>query len=171
MSTQTQTPWRYGKPGDSSVEEEISTLVLPVFGPLECKFSSGGREDKDVRMLGGGRPFTLELVSAKRTLLAEGSSEARASRLRALEIEVNARAAGRVCVSGLRLVEKEYTDAVKVRNAVVTRSRPSAIFLVGSVFDARAWQQTDRRRVCRQRRRQSARATVVSAGFVRRGLA
>ena len=28
----------------------------------ECKFHSAGREDIDVRMLGDGRPFALELI-------------------------------------------------------------------------------------------------------------
>ena len=30
------------------------------------KFASSGREDVDVRMLGNGRPFLLEIVNAKR---------------------------------------------------------------------------------------------------------
>eukprot|EP01052_Picozoa_sp_SAG31_P005972 SAG31_NODE_271_length_18717_cov_8.685949_7_plen_102_part_00 len=42
-------------PGAKSVDELISASILPVFGHPEYKFSSGGREDKDVRMLGSGR--------------------------------------------------------------------------------------------------------------------
>ena len=48
--------------------------MLPAFGDPTCKFSSGGREDKDVRMLGGGRPFTLELLNPKTTLAAAGEA-------------------------------------------------------------------------------------------------
>ncbi len=35
----------------------------------EYKFSSGGREDVDVRMLGNGRPFVIEFCDPKKTAL------------------------------------------------------------------------------------------------------
>ncbi|KAJ3680458.1 hypothetical protein LUZ60_016736 [Juncus effusus] len=51
--------------GESSVEELIGEKVL-----LECKgdtykFHSAGREDIDVRMLGSGRPFLIEVSNAR----------------------------------------------------------------------------------------------------------
>eukprot|EP01017_Pseudomicrothorax_dubius_P020612 TRINITY_DN2241_c0_g6_i2.p1 TRINITY_DN2241_c0_g6~~TRINITY_DN2241_c0_g6_i2.p1 ORF type:complete len:236 (-),score=50.19 TRINITY_DN2241_c0_g6_i2:102-809(-) len=51
---------------ETSIQEEIERIVLPIFLPRTAKFHSGGREDIDVRMLGEGRPFVLELIDAKR---------------------------------------------------------------------------------------------------------
>ncbi|EFJ50668.1 hypothetical protein VOLCADRAFT_88428 [Volvox carteri f. nagariensis] len=49
-----------------SVQEVIEQFVLPVYGTCTAKMITGGREDADVRMLGPGRPFVLELqVSPK----------------------------------------------------------------------------------------------------------
>lgn len=48
---------------EKSVEECIGTLVLPLFRGSGYKFHSAGREDVDVRMLGNGRPFIIEILS------------------------------------------------------------------------------------------------------------
>eukprot|EP00041_Stephanoeca_diplocostata_P016211 m.318783 g.318783 ORF g.318783 m.318783 type:complete len:664 (-) comp20290_c2_seq1:282-2273(-) len=48
-----------------SVEELIMPRVKELFGVDKAKFSSSGREDVDVRMLGNGRPFVLELLDPK----------------------------------------------------------------------------------------------------------
>lgn len=40
--------------------------MTQIFRPDSLKFHSGGREDIDVRMLGNGRPFVLELVDPRR---------------------------------------------------------------------------------------------------------
>jgi tRNA U54 and U55 pseudouridine synthase Pus10 len=58
---------------ESSVEEEITRLILPKFGASGFKFHSSGREDADVRMLGTGRIFFIEILQAKH-LLAKDSS-------------------------------------------------------------------------------------------------
>ncbi|KAJ1490712.1 hypothetical protein T484DRAFT_1934619 [Baffinella frigidus] len=61
-----QSPWNeaHGDIGDS-----VQSLILKELGPHfnagECKFMGSGREDVDVRMLGEGRPFYIELVDAK----------------------------------------------------------------------------------------------------------
>jgi tRNA U54 and U55 pseudouridine synthase Pus10 len=47
------------------VEELISEAITPAFRPERAVFSSGGREDMDVRMLGDGRPFVLEMVNPR----------------------------------------------------------------------------------------------------------
>lgn len=53
-----QTRWFKG----SSVEEEIVRPLLPCFGSKEFKFSTAGREDADVRMLGNGRHFVVQFI-------------------------------------------------------------------------------------------------------------
>ena len=64
-----QTPWSLeGEEAKlDSVERVISDPVMRVFSPSEVRFTASGREDIDVRMLGTGRPFLLELLNPKRT--------------------------------------------------------------------------------------------------------
>lgn len=38
---------------ETSISEEIAKVFTGIFNPKEFKFHSGGREDVDVRMLGG----------------------------------------------------------------------------------------------------------------------
>ncbi len=47
--------------GGTSVQEAIEAAVLPAYGSCTAKMITGGREDADVRMLGAGRPFVLEI--------------------------------------------------------------------------------------------------------------
>lgn len=63
-----QSPWILdgARKAQGSVQECITEYISPLFGASEARFHSAGREDVDVRMLGNGRPFTLELVSPKR---------------------------------------------------------------------------------------------------------
>ena len=58
-----QTPWKINDEllHATSVETEILKYIEPHFRPKSTKFHSGGREDVDVRMLGQGRPFVMEL--------------------------------------------------------------------------------------------------------------
>lgn len=59
-----QTPWFINgvRKHESSVEEIINAPIEAVFRARSSKFSSSGREDVDVRMLGRGRPFVLEVI-------------------------------------------------------------------------------------------------------------
>ncbi len=50
-----------GKMSEHSVQEILESVFLPAFKASSSKFHGCGREDVDVRMLGGGRPFVLEL--------------------------------------------------------------------------------------------------------------
>ncbi len=56
----------FGKLTKDSVQELIARKVLPRFKARYGKFHGAGREDLDVRMLGGGRPFVYEVVQPKR---------------------------------------------------------------------------------------------------------
>ncbi|GFR46897.1 hypothetical protein Agub_g8541, partial [Astrephomene gubernaculifera] len=66
-----QSPWfdmstgaRIG--GSVSVQEVLQEWLLPLYGCAGAKMVTGGREDADVRMLGAGRPFVLELQAPLR---------------------------------------------------------------------------------------------------------
>lgn len=71
-----QTPWVVNgvKLADESVEEIIVDAVLPHFKvdsatDTTVTFMSSGREDVDVRCLGRGRPFALEIANASTEVL------------------------------------------------------------------------------------------------------
>lgn len=51
--------------GDGSVQEIIGDVVFPCHKADSYKFHAAGREDIDVRMLGNGRPFILEIFNAR----------------------------------------------------------------------------------------------------------
>jgi tRNA pseudouridine synthase 10 len=62
-----QSPWildnqRIGK---TSIEELIGIPLMQFFRSDQFRFSSAGREDIDVRMLGNGRPFAIELINPR----------------------------------------------------------------------------------------------------------
>uniref|UniRef100_A0A8D2Q2E6 tRNA pseudouridine synthase Pus10 n=1 Tax=Zosterops lateralis melanops TaxID=1220523 RepID=A0A8D2Q2E6_ZOSLA len=63
-----QTPWIIDgeRKLESSVEELISEHLMAQFKADSFNFSSSGREDVDVRTLGNGRPFAIELVNPHR---------------------------------------------------------------------------------------------------------
>ncbi len=58
-----------GPVAESSVDVEIGRHIIPLFKPgMKFKFHASGREDLNVRMLGGGRPFFLEICDPHRLI-------------------------------------------------------------------------------------------------------
>ncbi|XP_035538555.1 tRNA pseudouridine synthase Pus10 [Juglans regia] len=51
--------------GEASVEEIVGGNILPMCQGDNYKFHAAGREDIDVRMLGSGRPFLVEIQNAR----------------------------------------------------------------------------------------------------------
>ena len=45
----------------------MSPILVKHFAATSSKFSASGREDMDVRMLGNGRPFVVQLLNAHKT--------------------------------------------------------------------------------------------------------
>ncbi|XP_056136959.1 putative tRNA pseudouridine synthase Pus10 [Lampris incognitus] len=68
-----QTPWVIDgeRRMESSVEELIGTPLLSAFRANGFNFSSSGREDVDVRTLGNGRPFAVELLNPHQSRLTK----------------------------------------------------------------------------------------------------
>ncbi|MGQ9478829.1 MAG: tRNA pseudouridine(54/55) synthase Pus10 [Thermoproteota archaeon] len=62
-----QTKWRGINSEDStpSIEKMLEEVLLPVFRGSRLKFHGAGREDVDVKMLGCGRPFIVEIMEPK----------------------------------------------------------------------------------------------------------
>jgi tRNA pseudouridine synthase 10 len=78
--------------------------MLPAFSCTSYRFSSSGREDLDVRMLGNGRTFVFELMQARRVLDEH--------QLLQLEHRINA-GTQLVEARGLRLASKAEFAAMK----------------------------------------------------------
>ena len=68
-----QTPWMVDgiKKTDSSVQELICGELCQLTGCSDHTFLASGREDVDVRMLGSGRPFAVELSNPKNVSLSQ----------------------------------------------------------------------------------------------------
>ncbi|PSC72039.1 tRNA pseudouridine synthase Pus10 [Micractinium conductrix] len=91
-----QSPWIIdgGRKGEGSVQEAIERAVLPAFRADSFTLVAAGREDIDVRMLGEGRPFILEIQNARAAMPPP-------ERLAALGEGVQQASAGGVAVRGL----------------------------------------------------------------------
>lgn len=98
-----QTPWVLDgvRMGESSVEEAIGDIALPFFRGSGYKFHTAGREDVDVRMLGNGRPFILEVLNAKKANLS-------AKDYAQIQSTVNAANKGAVEIREVKVSDKEY---------------------------------------------------------------
>ncbi|MFH1391272.1 MAG: tRNA pseudouridine(54/55) synthase Pus10 [Candidatus Diapherotrites archaeon] len=92
-----------GKLSEESVQELIEKIVLPEFKSSESKFHGCGREDKDVLMLGKGRPFVIELVEPKK----------RSVNLKKLEDTINSKNKNKISVNGVKFVEKQRIVEIK----------------------------------------------------------
>ncbi|XP_065085561.1 putative tRNA pseudouridine synthase Pus10 [Ochlerotatus camptorhynchus] len=103
-----QTPWVLDgkRKMENSVQEIMASVVGPYFRVPENSliFSSSGREDVDVRCLGEGRPFVLEIPNAFKDYL-EGST--------AGELEKAIDKSKLISVKDLQLVDREELTHIK----------------------------------------------------------
>jgi tRNA pseudouridine synthase 10 len=93
----------FGKLTRDSVQELVAWVAMPAFKARRNKFHGAGREDLNVRMLGNGRPFVLELLKSKRPQID----------LEALAAEINRRNKGRLEVFDLRYSNKKRVVELK----------------------------------------------------------
>ncbi len=93
----------FGKLTRDSVQELIGWVAGAAFSTRKNKFHGAGREDVDVRMLGEGRPFVLELVGPKLTRID----------LAEIEQTINDRNEGRLEVRRLHWTEKARVRVIK----------------------------------------------------------
>lgn len=92
-----------GKMYHESVEELISPEILKKTRGSESKFHGAGREDIDVKMLGRGRPFVVEIKNPYQRTLD----------LNDLEKKINQYTSSKVEVSPLKIVGKERRSQIK----------------------------------------------------------
>ena len=93
-----------GKQYIETVEEFISEPALEMCRGKSAKFHGAGREDIDVRMLGSGRPFVLELREPK----------TRTIDLEELENKVNNGSKGKVEIQDLKYTYRKRKAEIKV---------------------------------------------------------
>ena len=110
-----------GKRYQTSVEGLISEQFIKASHAADSKFHGAGREDIDVRMLGNGRPFVLELIKPK----------VRNLNLEEIKKIVNTTHEGKVKIQNLRYSDKNEVislkenaeDTIKVYEALVESER------------------------------------------------
>ncbi len=88
-------------------EDSVASIICRAFSRAsggKCVFKGAGREDVDVRMLGNGRPFIVEIKRPRR----------RGLDLDAIAGEINA--SGKVEVLNLRFVSPKEAEEVLTRN-------------------------------------------------------
>jgi tRNA pseudouridine synthase 10 len=155
-----------GKTYPSSVEELVAAPFLAASGAEGTRFHGMGREDINARMLGGGRPFVLELLRPHRRTLA----------IETLAAEANQAASGRV-----EIREVEWTDArevIRIKEATPTKSyrvvvagpaAPAKVmaaleYVVGRPIAQRTPHRVAHRRADRVRTRRLLEARLAEAG-------
>jgi tRNA pseudouridine synthase 10 len=92
-----------GKKYQESVEEIIGAPLIKMTKGKESVLHGAGREDIDVRMLGSGRPFVIEIKEPKK----------RRVDLKKLERKINKHAKGKVEVHKLRVANKKTVRQYK----------------------------------------------------------
>ncbi|MDI9619915.1 MAG: tRNA pseudouridine(54/55) synthase Pus10 [Candidatus Nezhaarchaeota archaeon] len=93
-----------GKRYQVSVEELVTQPLMEAFGAAKAKFHGAGREDIDVRVLGPGRPFVVELIEPRKRFV----------NLEQLQGEVNRRCQGVIEVADLSYADKSLIGMLKL---------------------------------------------------------
>jgi len=106
--TVSQSPWIIDgiRKAGKSVQEFIGDVLVKYFKADGYNFLSAGREDVDVRMLGRGRPFALEMINPRKPKLDVATYTL-------MQHEINASASGLVHVVDLQEVSEKQVSVMK----------------------------------------------------------
>lgn len=117
-----QTPWVIDgeRRMESSVEELIAAPILSSFRAIGFNFSSSGREDVDVRTLGNGRPFAMELLNPHRSRLNK-------EEMKQLQETIN-KSSDKIRVRDLQIVTREAMSRMKEGEEEKTKSYSALIW-------------------------------------------
>ncbi|KAJ0851888.1 putative pseudouridine synthase, catalytic domain superfamily, tRNA pseudouridine synthase Pus10 [Helianthus annuus] len=131
--------------GEASVEELIGENILPMCKGEGYKFHAAGREDIDVRMLGSGRPFLIEIQNA-RHLPSEASVKEMEKKINNLESNlVRVKHLQILGSQGWSLMREGETEKQKQYAALVWISRSindNDLEAVSSLKDLKVLQRT-----------------------------
>lgn len=110
-----QNPWLYEHDErikyNTSIEEIITAPLIEMAQAKGAKFHAAGREDIDVRMLGNGRPFVVEVKDPK----------IRSIDLTYAEGEINRNSQGLISVHGLKFVDKSFISKIKALSEISSK--------------------------------------------------
>jgi tRNA pseudouridine synthase 10 len=147
-----------------SVEKMVGDVLKRAFLASEYHIHASGREDIDVRMLGSGRPFVMELVEPKK----------RRADLNQLEKTINEENMGKIEVIGLRYSDrheivllkearsrKVYRLRVEVDNLSETEVKMLEERLSNCVISQRTPTRVLRRRADIERRRKVFKFNII----------
>lgn len=117
-----QTPWVIDgeRRMEGSVEELIANPLLTAFKADGFNFCSSGREDVDVRTLGNGRPFAIELLNPHRAKFNRAE-------MRQLQETINT-SSDKIRVRDLQIVTREATSRMKEGEEEKTKSYSALIW-------------------------------------------
>lgn len=93
-----------GKRYITSIEELVTEPIMKKFNAKKVKFHGAGREDVDVRVLGHGRPFVVEIIEPKKRYID----------LKELEKEINEKSQGKIEVLDLTYADKSSVGMLKL---------------------------------------------------------
>nr|XP_019961652.1 PREDICTED: putative tRNA pseudouridine synthase Pus10 [Paralichthys olivaceus] len=117
-----QTPWVIDgeRRMESSVEELIAAPVLSSFRAEGFNFSSSGREDVDVRTLGNGRPFAMELINPHKSRLSRVE-------MKQLQETIN-ESSDKIRVRDLQIVSRDAMSRMKEGEEEKTKSYTALVW-------------------------------------------
>ncbi|GAA6229050.1 putative tRNA pseudouridine synthase Pus10 [Lates japonicus] len=117
-----QTPWVIDgeRRMESSVEELIAAPILSAFRANGFNFSSSGREDVDVRTLGNGRPFAMELLNPHK-------SRFNRAEIKQLQQTIN-ESSDKIRVRDLQIVTREAMSRMKEGEEEKTKSYTALVW-------------------------------------------
>ncbi|EPB86482.1 hypothetical protein HMPREF1544_06750 [Mucor circinelloides 1006PhL] len=127
-----QTPWaiKGRKLAEHSVSECFAEIIRKYHRADDTKFVTAGREDANVRMLGTGRPFYLELINPRTPRLSE-------EEYKQIEQEINTQSIHKdnVQVRHLSYIEPKYTSIIKEGEETKTKRYRALVWLSEPLAD------------------------------------
>lgn len=127
-----QTPWaiKGRKLAEYSVSECFAEIIRKYHRADDTKFVTAGREDANVRMLGTGRPFYLELINPRTPRLSE-------EEYKQIEQEINTQSIHKdnVQVRHLSYTEPKYTSIIKEGEETKTKRYRALVWLSEPLTD------------------------------------
>ncbi|MFX1409917.1 MAG: tRNA pseudouridine(54/55) synthase Pus10 [Promethearchaeota archaeon] len=145
-----------GKQYKISIEELVSPEFIKEAKASDSKFHGAGREDIDVRMLGNGRPFILELRSPKVRSLNLSNIEKVINRINKKKVKVsNLRYSNKKEVIKLKAESKDrkkvYKTVVQAQNKISIEYFKDKLVDLKKVFENQKIQQRTPIRVSHRR--------------------
>ncbi|KAI7903497.1 uncharacterized protein BX663DRAFT_453015 [Cokeromyces recurvatus] len=127
-----QTPWAIK--GQKLAEHSVSGCIVDIIRKYhradDTKFVSAGREDANVRMLGTGRPFYVELINPRTPKLSK-------EMYKKIENEINNQEIHKdhVQVRHLTYIKPEYTNIIKEGEETKTKKYRALVWLSEPLTD------------------------------------